>query len=135
MKKEKQINIIILAEKTVKEETIKSVINKALENKINQNYDIKILLGNDVDESGLFIKTLLPGFSCDQYKINWDKYGKSAAHKRNKKLMELGNGCIIILKSGENKYLSKIYDLSIENKLLVRKYIEDKDNLDELIPL
>ena len=100
----KIFNVVIYSDRNLKDyEIFKIKCDNILSRKLNNDeVSIKILTGEDnwmtekyANEKKLELK-IIPA--------DWKNHGKMAGIKRNQKLVEIGNACIIFMKEGgENK--------------------------------
>lgn len=115
-------NVILYSPKELEDyELFKDKCNKILERKLkNPEIKLNLLTGDNNELAKKYAKekelnlTIIPA--------DWKTHGKLAGIKRNQRLVELGNACILFMgkEGGENKGIDDLRKKAEKEKLMIR---------------
>ena len=118
----KDFKVILYSPKELQDyELFKTKCNNILENKLkNREFNVSLLTGDNNELAKKYAKekelnlTIIPA--------DWKTHGKLAGIKRNQKLVELGNACILFMgkEGGENKGIDDLRKKAEKEKLMIR---------------
>lgn len=118
----KDFKVILYSPKELQDyELFKTKCNNILENKLkNCEFNVSLLTGDNNELAKKYAKekelnlTIIPA--------DWKTHGKLAGIKRNQRLVELGNACILFMgkEGGENKGIDDLRKKAEKEKLMIR---------------
>lgn len=115
-------NVILYSPKELEDyELFKDKCNKILERKLkNPEIKLNLLTGDNNELAKKYAKE--KELNLTIISADWKTHGKLAGIKRNQRLVELGNACILFMgkEGGENKGIDDLRKKAEKEKLMIR---------------